>query len=183
MSKEITKKIFEAGIFIVSLILFIFVFFLIIPYIHETGHILFGSMDGLYKGEINKFTISNWRDYPLIPFIKTPREVRLINGRSSLNFAMGGPIFVIILFAGLSFFAYLRSRKKKWFFLFGGIFIFELSGNIICGTDNWTRTSLNVCNHSLDMFLQGLGVLLFAGVFSYFVVIKIKEVWGNNRFL
>ncbi|RLG09261.1 hypothetical protein DRN73_10205 [Candidatus Pacearchaeota archaeon] len=112
------------------------VFFLVEPYIHETGHIVFGIGDGILKGHINTPTISFWHSLPLLKFIKTPQQVKMPPGEGSLNFSLGGPFFSIIVFFGLSLFGYFISKEKKWFWLFFSILLFEISGNIICGTDN-----------------------------------------------
>ena len=132
----------------------------------------------MLKGQINHFKITNWINHPLIPIIKTPQQTKPVDNLGSLNFAMGGPAFTILIFLGLSFYAYLRSKDKKWFLLFLAIFLFEVSGNIICGTDNWINGPLSICNHQIDLAIQFIAIFLFAGTFSYFVSKKIgNKFW------
>lgn len=170
------KKILFLCIFTLCFILFFEFFFLITPYIHETGHIIFNFLDGLYKGEMNKLVISNWENHPFISFIKIPQQTKIIDGKGSLNFTMGGPIFTILIFFGLSLFAYLRSKDKKWFLLFISILLFEMSGNIICGTDNFYNRPFSFCNHSFDLVIQYLAIFIFSTTFSYFASKKLMNI-------
>jgi len=171
---NLTKEMFLMGLFILSFLFFIGIFFLIEPYIHETGHIIFGFCDSLLKGNINTFTISNWNSHPYFDIIKTPQQVMITSGKGSLNFALGGPLFSIILFFALSLFGYLISKEKKWFLLFLSILLFEISGNVICGTDNLIGTSLSMCNHKLDLAIQLVAIFLFSSLWSYFIIKRLK---------
>ncbi|MFH1365592.1 MAG: hypothetical protein ABIH28_03345 [archaeon] len=171
---RIANLIFETGIFLLLVVFFMALFLLVTPYIHETGHVIFGFLDGLPRGTINQFTISVWKPYPFLEFIKTPQQTKITSGQSSFNFALGGPIFSILVFFGLSLFGYLRSKDKKWFFLFFSVFVFEISGNIICGTDNFIQDSLSICNKSLDLTIQFLSLALFSGIMSYFCIKRLK---------
>ena len=173
MDQKIPKILFSIGIFILYFVFFIFIFFLIIPYIHESGHIFLGFSDGIIKGEINRFSISVWQDHPFFPFIKLPQQTKILQGTPSFNFILGGPIFTIFVFLWLSFIGYFNSKEKKWFLIFIGVFIFEISGNIICGTDNFYNNTLSFCNHQIDVGLQLISIFLFSGTFSYFVTRKI----------
>ncbi len=170
------EKILFFCVFGLYFVFFFEIFFLVTPYIHETGHIIFSFMDGLYRGEINKFAIINWENHPHIPFIKTPQRVKIISGKGSLNFSMGGPIFIILGFLILSLLAYLRSKDKRWFFLFVSILLFEVSGNIICETDNPYGKPLFFCNPSLDLTIQYLAIFIFSATFSYFVSLKLSNI-------
>ena len=172
---KLSKNLFAIGIFFVSFCIFLGIFFLITNYIHETGHMVFGFADGLIKGNVTTFTISSWINHPFLHLPILPQQTKIVNGTPSLNFAMGGPIFMILLFLGLSLFAYARSRNKLWFLLFISILIFEVSGNIICGTDNPLGNPLSICNHKIDLYLQYISIALFSGVFSYFVVKNINQ--------
>jgi hypothetical protein len=162
----------HVGVFFIFLFFFIGLFFIIIYPIHETGHILFGFLDGVISGKINHFEISNWVSHPIISFIKIPQQTRIITPPGSLNFMLGGPIFTILIFLALSLFGYLKSGEKKWFLLGLSIFLFEISGNIICGTDNFIGSPLSYCNKGIDLTLQWMSIFIFSGVFSYFIVKK-----------
>ena len=174
-SLKLSKNLFATGIFIVSFCIFLGIFFLFTHYIHEVGHMVFGFADGLIKGNVTTFTITSWVNHPFLKLPILPQQTKVVNGTGSLNFAMGGPIFSILIFLGLSLFAYLRSGRKLWFLLFFSILIFEISGNIVCGTDNPFGNPLSICNHQVDLTLQFLSIALFAGTFSYFIADRISE--------
>lgn len=130
---------------------------------------VFGFADGLIKGNVTTFTITSWVNHPFLKISILPQQTKIVNGTGSLNFAMGGPIFSILIFLGLSLFAYLRSERKLWFLLFLSILIFEISGNIVCGTDNPFGNPLSICNRQIDLYIQFIAIALFAGTFSYFI--------------
>ena len=171
-SLRLARGLYSSGIFILCFVFFMSLFFFLY-YVHETGHIVFGFADGLVKGKITTFTISSWVNYPFFHFLKLPQQTKIVNGLPSLNFVMGGPIFTILVFLGLSLFAYLRSKNSLWFLLFFSIALFEISGNVICGTDNFTGSPLSVCNHGLDLTLQCISIAVFSGTFSYFATRKL----------
>jgi len=180
--EKLGKCLILFSIFLFGVIIFIGVFYLFTPHIHETGHFLQGMADGLIKGKINSFQISNWVDHPMLAFIKTPQQIKPLNNSGSLNFALGGPIFSILIFLGLSFVGHLRSKDWKWFLIFLSILIFEISGNVICGTDNFTGGVLSICNAKLDIFLKRFSIFLFSGTFSYFVVKVVNQkIFRKNQ--
>lgn len=168
------KHLILWSLFILFFFFFIGVFFLVEPYIHETGHIIFGSADGLLKGNLNTFTITYWNNHPLFGFIKTPQQVKITHGTGSPNFVLGGPLFSMLIFFGLSLFGYSLSKEKKWFLIFLSIATFELSGNVICGTDNLIGGPLSFCNKSLDLKLQLLAFFIFSGIWSYLCIKRLK---------
>lgn len=165
---RLANSLYFSGIFILLFVVFISLFFFLF-YIHETGHIIFGLGGGLLKGHINTFTISSQINHPLFNFIPLPQQTKIINGNGSANFILGGSMFMMSVFFVISLFAYLRSKNPAWFLLFFSIALFEISGNFICGTDNFTGNPLPICNHNLDISLQFLAIALFSGTFSYFV--------------
>lgn len=170
---KLARSLYFLGIFILCFVVFMSLFFFL-NYVHETGHMVFGFLDGLIKGNLTTFTIGAWMNHPFFHFIKLPQQTKIASGAGSLNFAMGGPILVILIFLGISIFAYLRSKNKLWFLLLLSILIFEISGNIICGTDNFYSVPLSLCNHKIDLFLQYLSIGLFSAIFSYFIIDSIK---------
>jgi len=176
-----SRILFFLGVFILYFVFFMGFFFLFESYIHETGHIIFGFADGLLKGQINNFTISAFVKHPFFQFIPLPQQTKIIGGNGSLNFAMGGPLFMIFVFLGLSILGYSLSKNKGWFLIFISILLFEVSGNIICGTDNWTNNPLSFCNHSLDLSLQYLAIFLFSGTLSYFTTKKLEDRLLRNN--
>ncbi len=156
--------------------LFMAVFFFMF-YIHELGHMLFGFLDGLLKGQINSFTITHWERHPLLQLFWIPQQTMIIQGQGSANFAMGGPFMMMLIAGYLSWVGYFRSKDKRWLLIFISIALFEISGNIICGTDNFYSSPLSICNHGVDMSLQFLSIALFSGVFSFFITKKFEEVF------
>lgn len=171
--QKTSENLFLLSIFLLLLIFFYWLFFFTY-YTHETGHILFGLGDGLIKGKINKFEIGNHVQHPLTSFILLPQQVKIIEGKGSLNFMLGGPIFNIILFFSLSLLGYKLSKNKLWFLLFISIVVFEISGNIICGTDNFTGNSLSICNETWNSYLLEGSKILFAGVLAWLTTIRLK---------
>jgi len=170
----------KIGLFMFLFVLFLW-FFFFIYYIHETGHILFGFGGGLIKGEINSFSIENWINHPLTPFIPLPQQTKIINEKGSLNFIFGGPVFNIIVFFGLSWLGYRLSKNKLWFLLFISIALFEISGNIICGTDNFYGKPLSICIPSLDIIAQYFSIFLFSGVLSWFTLVRLKSYIEKHK--
>jgi hypothetical protein len=169
---KLAKFLYSAGIFIVLFFVFMEVFFFL-PYIHETGHILFGFGNSLLSGNATHFTISAWMSHPLLRFIPLPQQTKIVSGTGSANFALGGPFFMILIFLGISLFAYLKSRNPLWFLIFFSIVLFEISGDIICGTDNLINSPLAICNHGLDLLLQFVSIAVFSSTLSYFTSKKI----------
>jgi len=178
---KIRKNVILIWVFVLYFIFFMGIFFLMHTYFHEFGHILFGYLDSLIKGKPIHFTISNWMNHPIIQFIKIPQQTKVLEGQGSLNFALGGPLFSILSFAYLSFLGYFRSKDKKWFLLLLSIVLFEISGNIICGTDNLTGNPLSFCSKGIDLIIQYCATMLFSGTFSYFVSKKFNSVFFKSK--
>lgn len=172
---RLSRALYFSGIFIVSFCIFLAIFFLIEHYIHETGHIMFGFADNLLlKGKLTHFSISSWVPHPIIRFISLPQQTKIIeNNYGSVNFMLGGPTFTMLVFFVISLLAYLRSKNPLWFILFFSIVLFEISGNVICGTDNLSGNPLPTCNHNLDLTAQYIAIVLFASTFSYFIAKKL----------
>lgn len=169
---RLINSLYFAGIFIIFFAVFIEVFFFL-PYIHETGHIIFGFGNGLLIGKVTHFSISSWMPHPSFKFIFFPQQTKILDGVGSANFALGGPMFMILIFLGISLFAYLRSKNPLWFLLFFSIVLFEISGNVICGTDNLTGNPLLSCNPGLNIFAQFVSIAVFSGTLSYFTTKKL----------
>ena len=180
LNQQTIERLIFMLVFILLFMLFFWLFFLTTHYIHETGHILFGFANGLLKGKVNSFDIGNWVGDPLTHFIPLPQQTRIIDGTGSLNFRLGGPLLTMIVFLGLSAFGYMLSKKKAWFLLFFAIVLFEVSGNIICGTDNFYGYPLSMCNPALDISLQILSIFLFAVVLAWEGMGRVKRNLFNK---
>jgi hypothetical protein len=163
---RIGLRFWRGGVALLFFILFLSLFFFTF-YLHEAGHVIFGFSNDLLQGKISSFAITSHVNHPFLPFIHLPQQTRALSGVSSLNFAMGGPIFNILIFLGISFIAFQRSGKKFWFLLFLSVLVFEVSGNIVCGTDNFVGNPLSICNHQLDLVIQLLSTALFASTLTY----------------
>ena len=179
-NNNFSRVLFLFGIFLLYAMLFIAVFFFMF-YIHELGHMLFGFLDGLLKGQINSFTIVNWVRHPLLQLFWIPQQTKIIAGQGSANFALGGPFLIMLIAGYLSGVGCSRSKDKKWFLIALSIAMFEISGNIICGTDNLYSSPLSFCNHNLDMFIQFLAIAIFSGTFSFFITKKFEEAFFRRK--
>jgi len=163
-------KFVKSLLFVLFFIFFLYIFFFLF-YVHETGHIIFGGLNNEIKyGYFPQFKISAFTYHPFLKFIPLPQQTAIPNGLQSPNFALGGPFFMILIFAFLSYIGYKRSRKKSWFLLLLSIAMFEIYGNIICGTDNLTGNPLPSCIGWLNTPIQFLSIGLFSSVLSYFVI-------------
>lgn len=173
MNRKINRLLFFFGIFILLFVLF-FWLFNFINYVHETGHMVFGFADGLIKGQTNSYSITSWVKSPFTPSIPLPQQTKIVSGGGSANFALGGPLFNMLIFLFLSFVGYNQSKKWYWFLLFFDLALFEISGNIICGTDNLTGGPLSMCHPSLNLFILLFAISFFA---IFFALISTKELW------
>jgi len=153
---------------ILFLVFFLFVvLFFFTYYIHESGHVIFGSLDFLFKGKTPHPEISSFVSHPLIPILPLPQQT-MING-VSLNFLFGGIILNILVFLLLSCLGYKISGDKRWFLLVVWIAIFEIFGNFLCGTDNLINRPYPVCQ-SLPLsagLIEWVIILLFAITLTY----------------
>lgn len=146
-------------------------------YLHESGHILYGFFDNLLtKGIIAKFEISNWVEFPLLSFIKLPQQTRIIEGHTSLNYAFGGIMIIVVSFSVFSWYYYKNSknRYKKAVFLFPVIFLLnEVFSNFLCGTDNFIGKPSPICGTSsiVNFIIISIPYLLMIPFFLLFIPI------------
>jgi hypothetical protein len=137
-------------------------------YVHEGGHIAYGFLGNFIEdGSITKFTIENWIEAPILKFIKLPQRTKIVEGTGSANFALGGVIMVILVstFFAFSYYRLSKSKNKKYVFLIPIIFaIHEISGNVLCGTDNFTSLPLSICGPFFH-FLTKSSIWLLTGAF------------------
>jgi hypothetical protein len=147
-------------------------------YVHEGGHITYGFLGNFIEdGTITKFTIENWVDAPILKFIKLPQRTKIIEGTGSANFALGGVIMVILvsIFFAFSYYKLSKSKNKKYVFLIPIVFaIHEISGNIICGTDNFIGLPLSICG-SFFHFLTKSSIWLITGAFMILFYHGLKD--------
>src|SRR3989344_3363234 len=146
---------FKLESYVITLGLSIFIaplIFFLSFYVHEGGHMIYAILDNLliYR-RFPEIIISNWVDAPIFSFSKLPQQTMILNGRFSLNFALGGIIFTLFvsIFLSYIFYKYSKNENKKWIFSFPVLFLLhDIAGNYICGTDNPTSLPLILCGHS-----------------------------------
>jgi hypothetical protein len=162
-------------------ILFFYVFFFSY-YFHETGHIIFGFANNLLDGEVTSFAIGNWEHAPYLFFFKIPQQTVMVSPIiNSANFMFGGPILNILIFIFISYIGYKGSGKKSWFFLAFWIFLFELFGNFLCGTDNLTGNPLSFCSSINQGLIEISIVSLFALSFAMLIYIEILNKESRRK--
>jgi hypothetical protein len=126
---------------------------------HEFGHILYGFLNNLlFHGTISRFTVTNWVDFPPFPFLKAPQQVTITDGDPSLNFALGGILFVILAWTVISLTVYRASRDvhRTWVFAVPIVFaVLEVLGNFLCGTDNLSGVPQPFCEAGFIQSLLG----------------------------
>jgi len=165
-SEKVGRTIIHIGLLVLAFIFFIGLFF-ITYYFHEVGHMLFGFMDGLLRGEVYSFITSHWINHPFLSLIQLPQQTKIIDGQGSLNFMLGGPFFNVLLFAFFSIIGYKMSKNKLWFLLLISVLFFELGGNVICGTDNFTGNPLSICETYSLKWVEIASVFLFSFTFTW----------------
>lgn len=125
---------------IISAIIIHFIYYYFIFYIHEAGHILFGSIGSLIMGIKPNFYISNWMNYELLPFLKIPQQTIVTPYTFILPY---GGIIMTLLMVSLISYILSKSLKNKLFLYFIPLFVFhEIILNFLFGTDNWLRAPL-----------------------------------------
>ncbi|MFH0874712.1 MAG: hypothetical protein V1859_02155 [archaeon] len=114
-------------------------------YIHEAGHMIFGSFDNLIHGRPSEYRITTYSSCPSMEFFKIPHQVLMAEGKPSLNYALGGSITVMIVIVFLTLITY-KLTKNKLSYAFPFLFlIHEIFGNNLCGTDNIRGAPLDIC--------------------------------------
>ena len=166
------KLILTFCVLILIFYLFWVYFFLLGHFIHETGHMLFGTLGSLLNGRYASFTFSNWVSIPCIPFVKFPQQTQILSGYKTGGFILGGT-FLILLFSFLiSFVLIRRNRPFLALFFFLTFSLYELIGNFICGTDNFNGGPypVSVCNQPLQGFLLLSLTFLFSFIMVYLLI-------------
>ena len=112
-------------------------------YVHEVGHAIAGSFVQVFiNHRIPLPMISNW--IWLWEVIPIPQQTRVLGLGSSTIFAFGGPLATLLAGIYLCRKNFIRSDASSylWFLLPILILAFELFGNVLFGTDNWTMAPL-----------------------------------------
>jgi hypothetical protein len=161
--------------FLISIIIaipFHLIYYYFTFYIHEAGHIFFGTIGSIIEGKIPNYKINNWITYDSLPFLKIPQTTK-----GTLNFLLpyGGSLMILII---ISLISYILSEKlnTKIFFLFIPLFIFhELIFNFIYGTDNYLRMPLIPKNEIIIDFLVNIFIFFSILILSLIIYLKINK--------
>ena len=120
----------------------LFVDFVIRPYIHETGHIVFGSLGCVLKGGSPSFEITNWMSFLGVPY---PQQTGMQCNIWTL-FRFGGILFSLLVLIGIILLLIKTTRiSKLGLYILILAFISSEGYNLICGTDNWLGNPLSIC--------------------------------------
>ncbi|MFH2020592.1 MAG: hypothetical protein ABIJ34_04210 [archaeon] len=153
-------------------------------YVHEAGHMFFGSFDNLIHGIPSEYRITAYTSCPTMEFFKIPHQVLMVEGKPSLNYALGGSIVVMVVVVFLTLITY-KLTKNKIAFGFPALFlIHEIFGNNLCGTDNIRGAPLEICRTTIIgkvvpnffYFYVALIALLFTPWISKHVMDKILRL-------
>lgn len=165
--------------FFVAVLIYCFSF-----YVHEVGHIVYGSFNSLLRGEPLNFTITNWINCPIFTFIKLPQQTF---GKKSLNFAFGGIIFTILVTTFVSG-LFHKKTKNKLYWLFPVIFTYEeFFGNFLCGTDNWQYKPFPICknwfiSNAIHLVIPSLTILISLLIYPKISKFLEKLIKAKNQF-
>lgn len=159
--------------FLISIIIGPFIYCLSF-YAHEAGHIIFGFLDNLItEGILAKFQIVEWVKCNCLITFQLPQRNKIIYGKPSVSYAIGGIIFTILVSTLFSFYYFKKSKNKNKKFIFmvpALLIINEFLGNFICGTDNFLHNPYSICQKYiiLNYAVRLIPVLLIIPAFLLF---------------
>ena len=161
-------------------------------YIHEAGHIIFGSIDNLIHGRTSSYQITATDSCPSMEFFKTPHQVLMTKGNPSLTYALGGSITVMVVVVFLTLYVY-KLTKNKASYAFPVLFLaHEIFGNNLCGTDNIRGGALEICRttflgkiitYFFYFYMALIAILLTPWISKHIMqrVLKLGEHMGRQR--
>lgn len=135
-------------------------------YVHEAGHMFYGSVDGVLNHHPNRYTISNWAPVTVLGLpIHVPQQTRLVTGTPSAGFVLGGPILVVIVSGAACLVTQWKRKGRVVWLIFAALFLQELTANVLCGTDHLWPGTLTACapDAVLGHWPTIGGLLLFGG--------------------
>lgn len=152
-------------------------------YVHEAGHMAYGTLDNLINGKPSKFEITAGTTCPMLDFFKIPSQTTMRQGNLSLNYIFGGSILTILAVSFLSYIVY-KFTKNKASFLFIVLFLYhEIMGNFLCGTDNILGRPYNICSTTfagqLIQFFFPLYMLLIAYIITSYLIKPLELFYEN----
>jgi len=166
-----------------SLLIALSLTLLIVPlfyYVHEGGHIAVGLIGHLANNNLtSNFTITNWMNYS---FLKLPQQTKP-EGSTNQLFMFGGMIATVSvsLLAAILVRKYTKARNRRFVFLIPAIFfVYEIVGDFMCGTDNWTSKPLVDCSGPLQIFMTYLMFLLIPAI-AFLFYPEVKDMLVNLK--
>lgn len=108
-------------------------------WVHESGHVLSGFIVSLSKGLVPSFKITNWVYFLGLP---APQQTTTI---ANPVVYFSGSILTIIISILVSLYLYNSTKKRIYFLFILAIFLLELGGNFLCGTDNMYHKTYALC--------------------------------------
>ncbi len=150
-------------------------------YVHESGHIIFGSIGGFIQvGYVPSFKISNWIEcIPSINVMCPQQTIILEKEANTLGYRIGGPLLVIILSYVIGLLLACKTKDNRYFAIPVIFFFYELVENFLCGTDNPSNKPYEICNNiPRSEFIYVLIILSFV-----FIVWFIFRKLGTCKYL
>ena len=175
----------KAIIYSLFLLLAFFISVMIIPfyfYFHEIGHIIFGLVSYVLFYRILPNNIS-W-NYMEIPGFKVPQQTIFDPQYNNFLYAIGGPVFGILLSLIIVFVLNKIIGKSKLRILFLSIIIsFSLTtilGDVIFGTDNWTVPPVSLLSYSdysfFSLYMEYSPVIMFFTLLLSFISVPLYKL-------
>ena len=152
-------------------------------YIHELGHMLAGFIYNLFRGKFEMPTISNYKWFRFIPILQQTSAPK------STFVALSGPAMSILFYAYLLIYIYtklhmeLRIQKKDLIYPLIAITFFEITENVIFGTDNCKGKPLLPENEIIDLITSNIVLIYMISLFpismriSKYIFKKIQTRW------
>ena len=155
---------------IITAVLLMFVFYSYYS-VHEFGHVFFGTIVSYLKsGEIPVFSTSAWDNCTGLDFIKCPQQTKWMGGGVLTGaFAFGGTIMVILVVTLVAAGLYKRTKNKAYLAFPIFFALYELIGNLLCGTDNLNGSPYGFCSTVPLMIIPSLSIIGIALLVFYIV--------------
>jgi hypothetical protein len=159
-------NLFILGLGVLSLTSIIFA---LDAFVHEGGHILGCAADSAVFGTHGGCSVTGTQK---MSALDVPNKV---TGTEGMFFAIGGPvasIFAAFLITRLGFF---RNYKIARMMLLGGIMLFEIGGNMVCGTDHLSGALDNICPGSLKNTIFAISFIMVFAAIGDILYMKSKD--------
>jgi len=160
--KQLTPRLMLVSIGISFLVIILFFAILIAhSWLHESGHMLGGLIDGLFQGKLASFQITAWQN---IAEIMTPQQTTILNAIPGMFFRLGS--IALVLFVVYYVLRFLYNKYKLDIIgpvLIGSAFVVEeIIRNFFCGTDNPFANPFSVCTDTVRVGAEYLMYFLLS---------------------